>query len=46
MGKALKELGSTKVKISVFEGANHATAAGRSKEEPGEYEWLLPWERV
>lgn len=45
MEKALKELGSTKVKISVFEGANHATAAGRSKEEPGVWEWLFSWKR-
>ena len=34
MEQALKELGFTKVKTSVFEGANHATA-GRSNEEPG-----------
>ena len=45
MEKALKELGSTVVKITVFEGANHATAAGRSKEEPGVYEWLFSWKR-
>ena len=45
MEKALKELGSTQVKISVFEGANHGTAAGRSKEEPGVWEWLFSWER-
>lgn len=45
MEKALKKLGSTKVKISVFEGANHSTAAGRSKEEPGVFEWLFSWER-
>ncbi len=45
MEKALKERGSTKVKITVFEGANHATAAGRSKDEPGVFEWLFSWER-
>ena len=45
MAKALKKLGSTKVKISVFEGANHATASGRSKNEPGVYEWLFSWKR-
>lgn len=45
MEKALKELGSTKVKISVFEGANHAKAAGRSKEEPGVFQWLFSWKR-
>jgi predicted peptidase len=43
MEKALKELGSNKVKISVFEGANHATAAGRSREEAGVWEWLFSW---
>ena len=45
MEKALKALGSTKVKISVFEGANHASAAGRSEEVPGVFEWLFSWER-
>ena len=44
MEKALKKLGSSKVKISVFEGANHATAAGRSKAVPGVYKWLFSWE--
>lgn len=45
MEKALKKLGSTKVKISVFRGANHATAAGRSRDEPGVFEWLFSWKR-
>ena len=45
MEKALKDRGSTKVKISVFEGANHATASGRSKNEPGVFEWLFSWKR-
>lgn len=45
MERALRGRGSTVVKITVFEGANHATAAGRSKEEPGVYEWLFSWER-
>jgi len=45
MEKALKVRGSTRVKISIFEGANHATAAGRSKEEPGVWEWLFSWAR-
>lgn len=45
MGKALKERGSTKVKISVFKGANHATASRRSKEEPGVFEWLFSQQR-
>ena len=45
MEKALKERGSTKVKITVLEGANHGTAAGRAKDEPGVFEWLFSWER-
>jgi len=45
MEKALKELGSTKVKILVFEGANHATASRRANDEPGVLEWLFSWER-
>ena len=45
MKKALEELGSTKVKITVFQGANHASASGRAKEEPGVFEWLFSWER-
>ncbi|MEM7143508.1 MAG: dienelactone hydrolase family protein [Verrucomicrobiota bacterium] len=45
MEKALTELGSSVVKISIFEGANHATAAGRSRDEPGVFEWLFSWER-
>ena len=45
MEKALKKRGSTKVKISVFQGANHASAAGRSKEEPGVLKWLFSWKR-
>ncbi|MEN8716687.1 MAG: dienelactone hydrolase family protein [Verrucomicrobiales bacterium] len=43
MEKALREMGSTNVKISVFEGANHATAAGRARDEPGVFDWLFSW---
>lgn len=45
MEKALRELGSTRVKIRVFEGANHATASRRANDEPGVLEWLFSWER-
>ena len=31
--------------ITVVEGANHATASGRSNEEPGVLKWLFSWER-
>lgn len=41
MEKALKELGSTVVKTTIFEGANHATAAGESKNMEGVYDWLF-----
>lgn len=34
-GTGAQETGSTKVKISVSEGANHATASGHLKDEPG-----------
>ncbi len=46
MKKALEELGSTVVKITVFEGANHATAAGRCKQLEGVYEWLFSHRRA
>ena len=45
MEKALKQLGSTKVKITVFKGANHATASGLSKDLPGVWDWLFSWKR-
>ena len=35
MEQELEKLGSTKVEISVFEGANHATDSGHLKDEPG-----------
>lgn len=41
MKHALVELGSTVVRTTVFEGANHATAAGKSKQQKGVYEWLF-----
>ena len=41
MEKALKELGSTVVKTTMFEGANHATASGESKKLEGVYDWLF-----
>lgn len=41
MEKALKELGSTVVRTTVFDGANHASAAGEAKKVEGVYEWLF-----
>ena len=41
MEKALKELGSTVVKTTIFESANHATAAGESKKVESIYDWLF-----
>lgn len=41
MSRALVELGSTVVRTTVFEGANHATAAGKSHQVEGVYEWLF-----
>ena len=41
MKKALEKIGSTVVKTTVFEGANHATAAGKSTQLEGVYEWLF-----
>jgi len=43
MENVLKESGSTKVRVSVFKGANHATASGLSRYEPGVWEWLFSW---
>jgi predicted peptidase len=45
MEKALKERGSKKVRISIFPGANHASASGRANDEPGVFEWLFSWKR-
>ena len=44
MEKALREKGSTKIKVTIFKGANHASAAGRSRDEPGIFDWLFSWE--
>ncbi len=41
MEKALKELGSTVVRTTIFEGANHASTAGEAKKLEGVYEWLF-----
>ncbi len=41
MAKKLKDLGSTKVKITVFPGANHASATKEIKQLEGVYEWLF-----
>jgi predicted peptidase len=41
MGKQLKELGSTVVRITVFEGTNHASTAGKALSEPGLDDWLF-----
>ncbi|MBW2108984.1 MAG: dienelactone hydrolase family protein [Deltaproteobacteria bacterium] len=41
MEKALKELGSTVVRTTFFEGANHASAAGEAKKLEGVYDWLF-----
>lgn len=45
MQQELIKLGSTSVKITVFEGANHASAAGLARREPGVFEWLFSFER-
>lgn len=41
MEKTLKNLGSKVVKITIFSGANHATASGASKKLAGVYTWLF-----
>ena len=41
MEKALKELGSTKVKTTFFDGANHGSAPGEIRKLEGVYEWLF-----
>lgn len=41
MEKALKGLGSKVVKITIFEGANHATTSGKAKQLDGVYEWMF-----
>jgi|GEM_PF-749219 len=41
MEKALKELGSTSVRTTIFEGANHATTAARAWAVEGLLDWLF-----
>jgi predicted peptidase len=41
MEKALKELGSTVVKITVFQGANHGSTPGKAWSQEGLMEWLF-----
>ncbi|MCP4848021.1 MAG: hypothetical protein GY899_08760 [Verrucomicrobiaceae bacterium] len=41
MEKALKELGSAVVKITIFDGANHASTPGEVRKLEGVYEWLF-----
>jgi len=41
MEKALKELGSTVVRTTIFPGANHASAAGKASAQEGLFEWLF-----
>ena len=41
MERALKERGSTVVRTTVFEGANHASTAGEVKKLKGVYDWLF-----
>jgi len=41
MEKALKELGSTVVKTTLFEGANHGATRGEVKKLEGVYDWLF-----
>jgi predicted peptidase len=41
MEKAMKELGSKVVKITIFEGANHFATAGKAWAQEGLLEWLF-----
>ena len=41
MEKALKELGSTAVRTTIFEGANHGTTAAKAWAEEGLLDWLF-----
>ena len=45
MEKALKELGSTAVRTTVFEGANHASTAAKAWAEEGLLDWLFAQSR-
>jgi hypothetical protein len=39
--KALRDLGSTKVKTTIFPGTNHASASGLAQKEEGVCQWLF-----
>jgi len=41
MAEALKELGSTAVRTTIFEGANHASTAGKAWAVEGLLDWLF-----
>jgi len=41
MDKALRELGSTVVRTTIFEGANHAQTAGKAWAQEGLLDWLF-----
>ena len=41
MHQALKDLGSTDIKTTFFEGANHGSAPGEVKKLDGVYDWLF-----
>ena len=41
MEKALKELGSTVVRTTIFDGANHGSTPGEIRKLEGVYEWLF-----
>ena len=45
MGKALKELGSTVVRTTIFEGANHFATAGKAWAQEGLLDWLFAQSR-
>ncbi len=41
MGKAMKELGATSVRTTIFEGANHTATAGKAWAQEGLLEWVF-----
>lgn len=45
MDEALKELGSTAVRTTIFEGANHAQTAGKAWAQQGLLDWLFAQSR-
>jgi predicted peptidase len=46
MEKALKELGSTVVRTTIFKGANHASTPGKAWAQEGLLDWLLAQSRL